>query len=330
MNFANPFFLYLLIPLFIVCIFGAFLKIKWTAKIKYPLAKQIDHKASLFFLIASWLPYLLTTLALILIIIALARPQKQGPAAIPPTKGIDIMMTIDTSGSMNALDFSPNRMEAAKQTALDFIGKRSSDRIGVVVFADNAMLQCPLTLDYFAIEKYIELIHIGMLKSPGGTAIGDAIAVSTLHLKDSPTKSKIIVLVTDGESNTGTLDPVSAAKAAKGYGIKIYTIAISGEGLIPQIVQTAFGVQNVNVQADPLGEGLLKEIADLTGGQFFRARNNFELENIYKTIDQLEKTEFDKRLQVNFEDAYQSLLIWALILLLTAFILQKFVFIEVP
>ncbi|MBR4508431.1 MAG: VWA domain-containing protein [Elusimicrobiaceae bacterium] len=330
MTFANPFFLYLLIPLFIICLLGAFLKIKFTAKIKYPLAKQIDHNVSAFFILANWLPYLLIVLALILLIIALARPQKQGQTTIPPTKGIDIMLTIDTSGSMRALDFSPNRMEAAKQTALDFMEKRSSDRIGVVVFADNAMLQCPLTLDYFAIEEYIKLIHIGMLKTPGGTAIGDAIAVSTLHLKDSPTKSKIIVLVTDGESNTGTLDPVSAAKAANGYGIKIYTIAISGEGMVSQLVRTAFGMQNVNTKADPLGEGLLKEIADLTGGQFFRARNNFELSNIYKTIDQLEKTEFDKRFQVSYEDAYQPLLVMALMLLICAFILQKFVFIEVP
>lgn len=330
MTFANPSFLYLLFPLFIICLLGAFLKIKFTARIKYPLAKEINNKASLFFLIVNWLPYMLIIMALILVIIALARPQKQGQTTIPPTKGIDIMMTIDTSGSMSALDFSPNRMDAAKQTALDFISQRVSDRIGVVVFADKAMLQCPLTLDYFAIEEYIKLIHIGMLKSPGGTAIGDAIAVSTVHLKDSPTKSKIIVLVTDGESNAGTLDPVSAAKAANGYGIKIYTIAISGDGIIPSMIKTAFGMQNINTQTDGLGEGLLKEIAALTGGQFFRARNNFELINIYKTIDQLEKTEFDNRLQVNYEDVYQPLLVLALILLISAFILQKFVFIEVP
>lgn len=330
MIFANPHLLYLLIPLFLLCLLGVFLKTKFKAQIKYPLAKGVKVKVSPLFFIAHWLPYILIVLALILLVIALARPQKKGKATIPPSKGIDIMMTIDTSGSMSALDFQPNRMGAAKQTALDFIEKRSTDRIGVVVFADSAMLQCPLTLDYFAVEEYIKLIYIGMLKSPGGTAIGDAIGVSALHLKDSPTKSKIIVLVTDGESNTGTLDPISAAKAANGYGIKIYTIAISGEGLIQQPVQTAFGTQNVTFQADDVGEGLLKEISALTGGQFFRARNNMELENIYKTIDQLEKTEFDKTAQIDFEDAYQPFLIWALMLLIFAFILEKFVFIEVP
>ena len=309
---------------------GVFLKSYFTPKIKFPLAKGIKMKGSVLFSLARWIPYILITAALVLLIIALARPQKHGKTSIPPSKGIDIMLTIDTSGSMSALDFQPNRMGAAKQTALDFINKRATDRIGVVVFADSAMLQCPLTLDYFAVEEYIKLIHIGMLKSPGGTAIGDAIAVSTVHLKDSPTKSKIIVLVTDGESNTGTLDPVSAAKAANGYGIKIYTIAISGEGIIQQPVQTAFGTQNVSFQATDIGEGLLKEIADLSGGRFFRARNNEELEDIYKTIDELEKTEFDKTAQVNFEDAYHKYLVFALILLICAFILEKFVFIEVP
>ena len=273
---------------------------------------------------------MLIVIALILLVVALARPQKKGKTTIPPSKGIDIMMTIDTSGSMSALDFQPNRMGAAKQAVLDFIDKRSTDRIGVVVFADSAMLQCPLTLDYFAVEEYVKTIYIGMLKSPGGTAIGDAIAVSTLHLKDSPTKSKIIVLVTDGESNTGTLDPISAAKAANGYGIKIYTIAISGEGLIQQPVQTAFGTQNVTFAANDIGEGLLKEIAQISGGRFFRARNNIELEDIYKTIDELEKTEFDKAVQVNFEDMYQKFLVLALICLGCAFILKKFIFIEVP
>lgn len=331
MIFANPYLLYLLLPLFIICLLAAFIKDYFVPRIKYPLAKGIKVKASPFALLAKWLSFVLIVLALGLSIIALARPQKQGRTTIPPAKGIDIMMTVDTSGSMNALDFQPNRMGAAKQAVIDFIDKRSTDRIGVVVFSDSAMLQCPLTFDYFAVEEYVKLIHIGMLKSPGGTAIGDAIAVSTLHLKDSPTKSKVIVLVTDGESNSGVLDPLSAAKAANGYGIKIYTIAISGEGIIQQPIQTAFGTQNLPVQANgDIGEGLLKEISALSGGQFFRARNNDELENIYKTIDQLEKTEFEKIAQVNFEDAYQNFLILALVLLVCAFILEKFVFIEVP
>ena len=330
MIFANLGLLYLLIPLFIICLLGAFLKIKFKAQIKYPLAKGVRVKISPTVLIVKWLPYMLIVVSLVLLIFALARPQKKGKTNIPPSKGIDIMMTIDTSGSMTALDFQPNRMGAAKDTALAFVNKRVSDRIGVVVFAETAMLQCPLTLDYFAVDTYIKLIHVGMLRGSGGTAIGDAIAVSTLHLKDSPTKSKIIVLVTDGESNSGTLDPISATKAANGYGIKIYTIAISGEGLIQQPVQTAFGTQTISVQANDIGEGLLKEIAALSGGQFFRARNNVELEQIYKTIDELEKTEFDKTAQIDFEDAYQKFLVWALVLLILAFVLEKFIFIEVP
>ena len=330
MIFANPILLYLVLPLFIFCLLGAFIKGRFTPKVKYPLPQGIKIKISPLFSFARWLPYMLIIVALVLIIIALARPQKQGKTTIPPAKGIDIMMTVDTSGSMAALDFTPNRMGAAKQAVLNFIDKRTTDRIGVVVFADSAMLQCPLTLDYFAIEEYVKMVHIGMLKSPGGTAIGDAIAVSTLHLKDSSTKSKIIVLVTDGESNTGTLDPISAAKAANGYGIKIYTIAISGEGLIQQPIKTSLGTRKITFQANDIGEGLLKEISSISGGQFFRARNNAELERIYDTIDELEKTEFEKDIQVNFEDIYQKYLIWALFLLISAFILEKFIFIEVP
>lgn len=330
MIFASPVLLYLLIALLFICLLGAFLKDRFAPKVKYPLPRGVKIKTSPLFTFAKWLPYMLIIAALVFIIIALARPQKQGKATIPPAKGIDIMMTVDTSGSMAALDFQPNRMGAAKQAVLDFINKRMTDRIGVVVFADSAMLQCPLTLDYFAVEEYVKLIYIGMLKSPGGTAIGDAIAVSTLHLKDSPTKSKIIVLVTDGESNTGTLDPISAAKAANGYGIKIYTIAISGEGLIQQPIKTSLGTRKVTFQADDVGEGLLKEIAAISGGQFFRARNNAELDEIYDTIDKLEKTEFEKTVQVNFEDVYQNYLICALVLLICAFILEKFIFIEVP
>lgn len=330
LSFANPGFMYLIILLLIAAAVAGMLKYLFVPAVKYPLPKNIKIPFSPLPEIVKWLPFSLCVFASLLCIFALARPRHEGKTIIPPNKGIDIMMTIDTSGSMDALDFTPNRMGAAKVTAEEFIHKRSTDRIGIVVFSDTAMLQCPLTLDYFALNEYVKMIQIGMLGGTG-TAIGDAIAVATRHLKDSATKSKVIILITDGESNSGTVDPMAAAKAADSYGIKIYTIAIAGTGEIKRPVNTFFGTQYANVPpTSDVGETLLMEISKMTGGEFFRAKNNLELQNIYNKINELEKTDFKETIQLNYKDAYASLLIWAIILLGASFILDKFVFVKIP
>ena len=211
-----PWVLLLFLVLAAAACAAIFIKVRFVPGIKYPLGKGVKFEPSPLVRLAKWLPLALCLTALFLSVIALARPRKEGKAVIPPAKGIDIILTIDASGSMAALDFTPDRMEAAKKTAAEFVEKRATDRIGIVIFAGAAMLQCPLTLDYFAVKEYINFISPDLLASQDGTAIGDAIAVSAMHLKDSIAKSKVIILLTDGENNRGTVDPVAAAKAAAG------------------------------------------------------------------------------------------------------------------
>ncbi len=329
----NPLFLLLLVVLFASAISSVLLRLFFSPAVKYPLGSGVKFNDSLLVKAAKWLPLTLCFVALFLSIIALSRPRKEGKHTIPPAKGIDIILTVDVSGSMAALDFKPDRMQAAKTTAADFVDKRATDRIGVVVFAGSAMLQCPLTLDYFAVKEYINLISIDMLAQQNGTAIGDAIAVSAMHLKDSLAKSKVMILLTDGENNSGTVDPIAAAKAASAYGIKIYTISIAsgGEAMMPAVSAGLFGRANPVLPPPSIeSEAVLLEIAKETGGDFFRAKNNAELQNIYTHINELEKTDFDKSVQLNYTDNYKPALITALILLVLAFVLDKFIFIKIP
>lgn len=332
---ADPGFLFLLILLLWAAFGAAFIRRFFPPAVKYPLGPGVKFEDSLPVKLAKWLPLGLCLTALFLSVLALSRPQKDGKHVLPPAKGVDIMLTIDTSGSMAALDFKPDRMTAAKQTASDFVDKRATDRIGVVVFAGAAMLQCPLTLDYFAVKEYINLINIDMLSDQLGTAIGDAIAVSATHLKDSAAKSKTIILLTDGENNTGMVDPIAAAKAAAAHGIKIYTVSIaSGEAAEMKVHERSlFGPVSSVTQLpppSPESEAVLRQIAAETGGDFFRAKNNAELQNIYARINELEKTEFEGSLRLNYTDNYKPALIAAIALLMAAFIADKFIFIKIP
>lgn len=332
---GSPYFMLLMAVLLCAGISAVLVRKFFAPAVKYPLGKGVKFEDSTLVKLAKWLPLGLCITALFLSVLALSRPRKEGKSVLPPAKGVDIMLTIDTSGSMAALDFKPDRMTAAKSTASDFVDKRATDRIGVVVFAGSAMLQCPLTLDYFAVKEYIDLINIDMLSDQLGTAIGDAIAVSAKHLKDSIAKSKTIILLTDGENNTGMVDPIAAAKAAAAYGIKIYTISIaSGEPADMKVnTQSIFGPVSATTQLpppSPESEATLMQIAKETGGDFFRAKNNAELQNIYTRINELEKTEFDSSLQLNYTDNYKPALITAILLLVAAFIADKFIFIKIP
>ena len=229
------------------------------------------------------------------------------------------MLLMDVSASMNKQDFYPTRFIAAQSNALRFVKKRLNDRIGVVVFAKEALLQAPLTLDHDALEDYISSLYLGMV-SAEFTAIGDGLAVATKHLKDSKAKSKVIILLTDGDSNFGTIDPLMAAKAAATYGIKVYTIGTA----------SAPGQNPYSSTEDEINEGLLMEIAQTTGGQFYRAKNEAELERIYETINELEKTEFSSNSIIKRTDAYQFLLLIAVYLVLLGLISEKILFIKVP
>ena len=255
-------------------------------------------------------------------VVALARPQSVLPGAAEKARGIDIMIALDTSGSMRALDFDPlDRMAAAKKAARTFIMHRQYDRIGLVAFAGVAVLQCPLTLDYGALLDFLDQIEVGATGTEN-TAIGNAIATAVNHIKRSTAKTKILVLVTDGRNNSGEIDPMTAAKAAAALGIKIYTIGVGihGQSMIP-IQNPVFGRQLVPIDED-LDEPSLLSIAQETGGRYYRAASTKEFDEIYAQIDKLEKTEINAPPPQEFQDHYRGWLLLAMILLTTGFGLQ--------
>ena len=235
----------------------------------------------------SFLPFALRMLALAFLIIALARPQKFSSGENVYTEGIDIALVLDISGSMLAEDFKPNRLAAAKKITDSFIGGRTSDQIGLVIFSRDAFTQCPLTIDYAVLRNLLKDIKSGMIED--GTAIGNAIANGINRLKDSRAKSKVMILLTDGVNNAGEVNPVTAAEMAKQFGIRVYSIGIGTIGQAPYPFQTPFGIryQMVPVEID---EPVLRQISGMTGAKYFRATNNKKLEEIYSEIDRLEKT----------------------------------------
>lgn len=291
----------------------------FTRQVAYPLTHLQVEQASLRVLLTRWLPLTLYTLCLVSMVIALARPVRVDRTVLPPTEGIDILLLMDVSASMQKQDFYPSRFVAAQKTAQNFISKRLSDRIGVVAFAKAALLQAPLTLDHEALQEYISSLYLGMV-DPNFTAIGDGLAVAASHLKDSKAKSKVIILLTDGDSNAGTIEPLMAAKAAAAYGIRVYTIGTA----------SAPGQNPYASAEDEINEGLLLEIATATGGKFYRAKNEAELARIYDTINELEKTEFTPSTTIHRADAYQTMLLWALVLLVAGLMAEKLFFIKAP
>ncbi|HAX61362.1 MAG TPA: aerotolerance regulator BatA [Elusimicrobia bacterium] len=268
--------------------------------------------------------------AVVLTIIALARPQGGEKTSDITKKGIDIILCIDTSTSMRAEDFKPqNRLDAAKEVVKKFIKGRKNDRIGVVVFSAVAFTQCPLTSDYGSLLEFIDKIKIGMTQTDG-TAIGTAIMTSVNRLKDSTGKSKIIILLTDGRNNTGDVDPITASKAASAFGIKIYTIGAAGIGASPYPVDDPiFGKRYVWLKED-LDEPALLQIAKETDGLYFRAKNKSALEEIYKKIDAMEKTEYTIEEYSDFKELYGWFLLPAVLLLFAERFLRNFVFRTVP
>jgi Ca-activated chloride channel family protein len=236
--------------------------------------------------------YVLRVVVILLLIFALARPQSSKGDESITTEGIDIILTLDVSGSMEAEDFTPNRLEAAKKVAADFIRGRKNDRIGLVVFAGHSVTQAPLTLDYEVLLTLLEKVQIRMLQEDG-TAIGMALANSVNRLRSSQAKSKVIVLLTDGVNNKGEIDPLTGANLAKALQIKIYTIGAGTKGIarIP-VNDPVFGKQYMQIEAE-LDEDMLQKVANLTGGKYFRATDEKSLASIYKEIDQLEKSKID-------------------------------------
>ena len=329
MRFANPLFLLLLIPV--------------AAAVWYFIEREKRKKAAIMFSDFRLFKGLgnfssnkrqillgLRTLGLIFLVLALARPQSGLKTEEISTKGIDIILCMDTSGSMKAEGFKPNnRLGVAKSVASDFVKGRSNDRIGIVVFSAVSLLQCPLTSDYGAVIDFMKSIDIGMTQTDG-TAIGNALATSVDRLKDSKAKSKIIILLTDGRNNMGEVDPVTAAKLATAFNIKIYTIGVGKEGEAPfPVDDPMFGKRYVYIKED-LDEVTLKAIAETTEGMYFRATSAEALKEIYKQINKMEKTEIKGIEYTEYTDHYISLLIIALLLFVAEVILDNTVLRKLP
>jgi len=272
-------------------------------------------------------PIALRSVAVALLIIALARPQSYSSGQNVSTEGIDIVLAIDISGSMAAEDLKPNRVEAAKNVAEKFIDARPNDRIGLVIFASEAFTQCPITIDHQVLKNLLKKVEPGMV--PDGTAIGNGIADAVGRLKDGQAKSKVIILLTDGRSNAGEIDPLTAAEIAKSYGVRVYTVGVGTEGEAPYPVQTPFGVRYQMIPAD-VDEGLLKNIADITGGQSFTANNNTTLNNIYQRIDKLEKTKIEVTSYRNAAELFPGWLDAGLILIILELAVSRTILRKIP
>lgn len=234
----------------------------------------------------------LRVVAMIALIIALARPQSSSVSENVESDGIDIVLAMDVSGSMLAEDLRPNRIEAAKQVAADFINERIGDRIGLVIFSGESFTQCPITIDHRVLLEQLQAVKSGVLVD--GTAIGDGLATAVDRLRNARGKSKVIVLLTDGENNTGRIGPELALEIAKAYKVRVYTIGVgTNAGQAPYPAQTPDGRTVMTMMPVQIDEPLLRKIATQTGGEYFRATNTNSLRNIYKSIDKMEKTKVE-------------------------------------
>lgn len=265
--------------------------------------------------------------AIVFIITALARPQTKFEEQNAEGEGVDIILCIDVSGSMTAQDLTPNRLEAAKNVAIDFVKKRITDRIGIVIFSGESFTQCPLTTDYRVLISAIENIRNGLLED--GTAIGSGLGTSVDRLRSSTSKSKVVILLTDGENNGGLIDPETAKEIAKAFQIKVYTIGVGTDGYAPQPVNTPMGVimQNGKVSID---EKLLKEIAYQTGGKYFRAKDNEGLDGIYNEINNLEKSKIEITTRTRFTEKFFPFIMVALAFVFLEWLLRFTVFRKFP
>lgn len=290
MTFYNPGYLFLLLLLIPVGFWywwkmrnsDASIQISTVSKLKeFPKSKRLKFRH---------LPFIMRMLALAMLIIAAARPQTSSSWRSETTEGIDIMMAVDISGTMLAEDLRPNRMEAAKTVASEFIVSRPNDNIGLVVFAAESFTLCPLTIDHNVLLNLFSGVKYDMV--PDGTAIGLGLANAVNRVKEGKSKSKVVILLTDGSNNQGDIAPITAAEIAKTFGIRVYAIGVGSHGLVNIPVPTPFGMQYQKMQSE-FDEETLKQIADKTGGKYFRATNNAKLRAIYQEIDQLEKTKIN-------------------------------------
>ena len=324
-RFADPWYLVLLVFLPL-----AFLKFQWTRKrnqsgIVFPqvsLTRKLERSWTLY---AQRYLLVVKLLGIGFLIIAFARPQLGSAEEDILTQGVDIMLALDISGSMAAEDFRPsNRITVAKKVVEDFIKGRRSDRIGLVIFAAKSFTKCPLTIDYDVLLKQVGDVQLGTIED--GTAIGSGLANAVNRLRASKAKSRIIILLTDGVNNSGEIDPLTAAELARSLGLKVYTVGVGREGIAPfPVNDPVFGKRYIDVEVQ-IDEALLKKIADSTGGRYFRAVDRNSLEQIFKTIDGLEKSSISVKSYTHYNEIY-SYFVWtglAMILIETLLSYSRF------
>ena len=272
-------------------------------------------------------PFLLRTFALVMVVLVIARPRSSEEFSKVDTEGIDIVMAMDVSTSMLARDLTPDRINASKDIAIEFISQRPSDRMGIVVFAGESFTQCPLTTDRATLINLMKEVQTDLIED--GTAIGNGLATAVARLKDSDAKSRVVILLTDGVNNSGEVSPQTAAEIAKTYGVRVYTIGVGKEGMAPYPVMTPWGVQVQNMKVE-IDEKLLKEVAESTGGRYFRATDNTKLAEIYSEINKMEKAKTTVDSFPVYEELFGSFAVWALLALLLELFINWFVIRRLP
>jgi Ca-activated chloride channel family protein len=320
-EFLHPLYFYLLLLIVPAIVWYGFRHNRIQADLQIPTLapfNKIKRSIRVYF---RHVPFMLRMLVFALLIVVLARPQSTNHWQNETVEGIDIMLALDISGSMLAGDFTPNRIEASKDVASEFVSGRPNDRIGIVLFGGESFTQCPLTTDHAVLINFLHEVNVGIIEDQS-TAIGLGLANAVKRLKDSGAKSRVVILVTDGVNNAGSVDPLTAAEIARTFGIRVYTIGVGTIGTAPYPVKDLFGniyFQPMKVEID---EAMLKQISTMTNGAYFRATNNQKLKDIYKEIDQLEKSKTAVKQYSHKYEEYRIFAFAALLLLLLEILIR--------
>lgn len=320
MEFLHPEYLYLLLLLVPLTLWYIVRLSKTQASFRLASTDAFNGLKPGFRVYMRHFPFLLRLLSIALVIIVIARPQSVSSWEESETQGIDIVLALDVSGSMLAQDLKPDRLQAAKKVAAEFITDRSNDNIGLVIFAGESFTQCPLTTDHKVLLNLLDDINFGMIDD--GTAIGLGLATSVNRLKESQSQSKVVILLTDGTNNSGQIAPLTAADLARSYGIRVYTVGVGTKGMAPTPVNTPFGIRMQNMPVD-IDEETLTEIAAITGGQYFRAQDTEGLRQVYNEIDEMEKYLISVQNVTRRQELFLPFALAALALMLLELLLRR-------
>ncbi len=310
--FENGWFLWFLLVIPLLIVYYIYRQGKASAPVTLSTAGFLAGGKKTFRHYLRHILFVLRLMAIAAVTVVIARPQNVDKWQSSSTEGIDIIMALDVSGSMLARDFNPDRLEASKNVATEFISGRPYDRIGLTVFSGESFTQCPLTTDHAVLINLLREVKSGIIED--GTAIGVGLATAINRIKDSDAISKVVILLTDGVNNTGSIDPVTAAEIAKTFGIRVYTVGVGSMGFADYPVQTPFGMRYQKMQVE-IDEALLQRIAEMTGGQYFRAVDNTSLQRVYAEIDKLEKSKIETREHSKREEVFMPWALAAVILL---------------